>query len=247
MGIPSEKDALQYLIDECKRPETVEIEGRTYSTKGLIAIKEPGVDCLYVHTLTGIKDYLLPEGDMLPFLSEFSSAGEVFIHVKSFDNVMVYGIASGKWKQREEFIKAVLPEERRFQFNSWISIENMIIELQAKFVPTDDITRVLSYLSRVEEGVIGVSEDDGVSQVLTVSKKIGGALKDKEKAPCRVELSPYRTFMDIDQPVSSFVLRLKEGGQAALFDSDGGKWKMDAIQGIKSWLSDNIPGVSIIA
>ncbi len=255
MGLPTEKESLQYLIEECKRPETVNIEGRIYSTKGIIAVKEPVIKCLEVHTLSGIVDYLDPEGDNNPFMSEFSS-DSVFIHVENFNQVMVYGIASGKWKQREEFIKAVLPEERRFQFNSWMSIENMIIELQAKFVHpchsdeidnATDIGRVLSYLSRVEEGVIGVSEDDGISQTMTVSKKIGGALKEKQKAPCRVTLAPYRTFSEIDQPESSFIFRLKEGGQAALFDSDGGKWKMDAIEGIKKWLTESVPGVVIIA
>ncbi len=247
MGLSAEKESVQYLVEECKRPETVEIEDRIYSTKGLIPVKEPGISCLTVHTLTGIKDYLLPAVSVNPFMSEFSDSGSIFIHVEDFNEVMVYGIARGKWKQREEFIKAVLPEERRFHFNSWMSVENMIIELQAKMVPGEGINKLLFYLGRVEESTTVSSENDGVGQMTSVKKKIGGALMTNERAPLRVKLSPYRTFIELDQPESEFVFRIKEGLQVALFDSDGGQWKIEAIQKIKGWLSDKLPEITIIA
>jgi len=56
-----------------------------------------------------------------------------------------------------------------------------------------------------------------------------------------IRLRPYRTFREIEQPASLFVLRLQKGRdgelpRAALFEADGGQWKLEACQAIKHWL-----------
>ena len=55
-----------------------------------------------------------------------------------------------------------------------------------------------------------------------------------------VTLKPFRTFREIEQPESEFILRYqnRNGIEAALFEGDGGCWKLDAILRIKEWLSD---------
>jgi hypothetical protein len=65
-------------------------------------------------------------------------------------------------------------------------------------------------------------------------------------------LSPYRTFRELNQPESAFIFRMRGGGegkapQCALFEADGGKWKLDAVQAIKLWLADFCPGIASIA
>ena len=59
-----------------------------------------------------------------------------------------------------------------------------------------------------------------------------------------VALRPYRTFLDIHQPASEFVLRIKadkdEGPRCALFEADGGAWRFTALEHIKSYMADNL-------
>ena len=69
--------------------------------------------------------------------------------------------------------------------------------------------------------------------------------------PNPVTLAPFRTFRDVAQPASLFVLRVQGGGETpnvALFEADGGAWRLAAIENIKKWLEENITGeVEVLA
>ena len=61
---------------------------------------------------------------------------------------------------------------------------------------------------------------------------------------------PRRTFPEIDQPESPYILRLREGPQAALFRADDQAWRVEAIASIGAWLQDRLqaaPGCVVIA
>jgi hypothetical protein len=67
-----------------------------------------------------------------------------------------------------------------------------------------------------------------------------------------VELRPYRTFREIEQPASKFVLRVKRGGEGqkpgcALFEADGGFWKLEAIENIRKYIASKNLNITIIA
>ncbi len=84
-------------------------------------------------------------------------------------------------------------------------------------------------------------EDDGVSQITTV--KQGVASRAKAKAPNPVKLAPYRTFLEVKQPESDFILRLDKNANLALFEADGGFWKIQAVRLVKEYLSENLKGI----
>lgn len=67
----------------------------------------------------------------------------------------------------------------------------------------------------------------------------------------RRTLRPYRTFREVEQPASEFVFRLRslngEVPWCALFEADGGKWKLDAVLKIKAWLEAEELKIPIIA
>jgi hypothetical protein len=77
------------------------------------------------------------------------------------------------------------------------------------------------------------------------------ALKSQEIVKPRIKLAPYRTFREVDQPVSDFVFRLRgrhEGTpMCALFEADSGRWKLDAVSAVATWLSKNIEGIPVVA
>ena len=53
------------------------------------------------------------------------------------------------------------------------------------------------------------------------------------------KLIPYRTFLEVKQPESDFIFRMREGHdgvECAIFEADGGAWKMEAMREISKCL-----------
>lgn len=95
----------------------------------------------------------------------------------------------------------------------------------------------------MESGSLAEYGDDGVSQKATV--KTGIASKGEALVPNPVTLMPYRTFVEVDQPISNFIFRMKEdkyskGIQCALYEADGGAWKIEAMENIKIYLVNEL-------
>ena len=62
-------------------------------------------------------------------------------------------------------------------------------------------------------------------------------------------LKPYRTFVEVEQPESKFVFRMQTGPEMALFEADGGAWRIQAMKNIKEYLEKELKAfeISIIA
>ncbi|MGV8103295.1 hypothetical protein ACE15I_33430, partial [Bacillus thuringiensis] len=71
-----------------------------------------------------------------------------------------------------------------------------------------------------------------------VTVKTGVASRGNAKVPNPVQLSPYRTFVEVEQPESKFVFRMREGARCGLFEADGGAWKLEAMNNIKEYLKE---------
>lgn len=87
-----------------------------------------------------------------------------------------------------------------------------------------------------------VALDDGISQEVQVKKGVSGSLAGGETTKGVYSLSPWRTFRECEQPESFFILRLKAVSdglpRAALFDAEGGSWRLTAVESIKSYLEE---------
>lgn len=116
--------------------------------------------------------------------------------------------------------------------------DKAIIEIRSKFVPNDDVAYLLELLGSInkENGV--TTMDNGVSQ--TVEARTGISLKQMVNVKPRVTLTPYRTFLEVEQPASEFLLRLDDDGRVGLFEADGGMWKLKAKQSIAAYLSNKL-------
>lgn len=56
----------------------------------------------------------------------------------------------------------------------------------------------------------------------------------------------YRTFMEIEQPESEFVFRARKADSLphfALFEADGGAWRIEAMKRIKAYLEENLKDI----
>jgi len=236
------KEFLDRLL-EVRKTELFDVDGKTFTNGPLTYVAPPERKIreprsLEVDTLNGIRDYLDSNIDKLKF-------GELIALIHSHDTVSIETKLDGYYKQRLQYMISRC-HKNKFCFDNYYDVEDFIIALQTNFQKNDDQTKILRVVGNLKEDNSQGVKDDGVTQKVTTKK--GVSLGNDEDLPNPVILKPYRTFHEIDQPESLFVLRLKDGPKCALFEADGGKWKMEAMLNIKKWLKDNIPNdITIIA
>lgn len=227
------KDALQYAVELDNQKKVIfEENGKKYFDRSKATLQElEGIkyaDPLQVNSLTGLVDYLHSKFDDVVNRDNDS----LLIHVVSPTKVRVYSKLDAD-RKRENLIAATASMEK-FPYGQFMDSERFIINLQSLFVRDRDAEALLKCASaiRIEGG--GDLEDDGVSQTATV--KVGAGTKGKAEVPSPAELRPYRSFLEIEQPVSAFIFRINKDGACALFEADGGMWRSYAMESIKEYL-----------
>ena len=199
-----------------------------------------------VGTLSGIAEYLKQNRDQLELT-------RIVVHVSSPSSVYVKGAieAEDKRYRRAVYMNASLGLfSEQPKFGQFVDVETMIIGLQAGFVGIDDRARVLDLISSIRENSVRDTVDSGYAQTVTTSG--GVIIVGEQRVPNPVLLRPYRTFREVVQPASQFILRLRnnERGErplVALFEGDGGAWKLEAIQNIVEWLETRLEDIPVIA
>lgn len=208
-------------------------EGRPYAVGAgrVEALIPPQADTLHINTLTGIVDY--------------APTSDTMIHV--VDNALVEVISAAfddMWLTRSTFLRAE-HEAPVFSFGQFMPSEQFIIALQSQFVQDERTAAILKVVGNLKDENFTNLNDDGVTQ--SVTARAGISTVATVAVPNPVTLRPYRTFMEVEQPASKFILRMKQGGYCALFEADGHMWRLEAIKNIKRWLAEKIPGIKIIA
>jgi hypothetical protein len=135
-----------------------------------------------------------------------------------------------------------------FKFGHFYQHENFMIALQSLFVEDAMRNGLISVIGNIKAETGVTVADDGMAQVVT--SKAGIALVAPSVVPNPILLAPWRTFREIAQPESLFVIRLAAGEKlptVALFEADGAGWQLDAIASIKDYLRGKLPDMQIIA
>lgn len=122
--------------------------------------------------------------------------------------------------------------------NQSMTKEKAVVELQSLYAVTTDRDYLLAPLSRIDVNQGVSSVDNGISQ--EVSVKTGAVLKEQQTVQPIVHLQPYRTFLEVEQPASDFLLRLNKEGRPALYEADGGAWKLEAKRNIAAYLGEKL-------
>ena len=226
------KEALEYITG-LREPHRENIYGYEYSDKQLFPIiHNPLARPIEINTLTGLLDYISSNTDAL--------SKKMIVHVVNPETVELYSCLDEE-RCREQFaiVKAKIP---CFRYENYMEHEQFCIALQAKFIDdvTSDKDTVLKFAGTVEDGTVAQYGDDGVTQKATV--KTGIASKSDALIPNPVTLRPYRTFLEVEQPMSEFIFRMRSGHgvECALFEADGGAWENEAMQSIKAYLCEKL-------
>ena len=241
------KEAIDKIEDLVNQSVVVEVDGKKMSTRNLYpATFEAVAQPLTVLSLTGFVDFVNRNIDKLDLNAHYIAV------VDDVDRVILPSALFGIRKNREILIEACLDKNMdKFPFGRFLPQEDFIIKLHSLFQKKedDDFEYVSALVSKIKQADSADTEDDGITQNITVKRGVSGALVGKENVKPIVRLSPYRTFREIEQPESQFLLRIKtEGGlpYVALFEADGGQWRNEARTAIAEFLKANIK-VSVIA
>lgn len=225
------KEALEYSVELAERGgKTIQVGDKHYYNADQFNLQEVNprkvAPMLQLYTLDSLIDYLKSGNDAI-------SASKKIIVVESPGNVAVYDQVDWEYGRRPQLV-SVVAYTPSIRLNQWNSQEQFNIMLQSAFNDEDDRQVVLEFASalKIENGADIV--DNGINQTTTV--KSGVASLAKATAPNPVILRPYRTFTEVAQPSSQFVLRINEEAKLALFEADGGKWKLEAIKNIADYL-----------
>lgn len=232
-------------------PNTPKFGDLQYTDKKLDLIVPPSPKTLACSTLQGLVDLLAND-------FEDVDLGKVFLHIDSPTEVAIISVESDEYGRRREWARATYPEVKTFPFGSWLDPEQFIIAAQQHFqrakIESDDgsflkdLDYVLQVASKISAEQATEHEDDGVAQRVTMRQ--GVALKSEKVLQPLVTLAPRRTFVEVDQVLSTFVFRARIAGSSpmlALFEADGGRWKVAATAAIKAWLEAEETTVKVIS
>ena len=230
------REALQYLTENTIKPKerVVKIGGSNFviDEAGHYYRIKPRVynakDPLRIKTLTWLVDYIKSNLER--------KEAKLLLHIEKPDEVSLIGLlAEDGSREYLASAQAIVP---RFNFDYYLDIEEFNVALQSVFAPTADRDILLKVVGNLKEDNVKTTGDDGISQAVTI--KTGVATAADVKVPNPVTLAPYRTFIEVKQPESKFIFRMKDGPRGAIFEADGGAWRNQAILNIKTFLEEQL-------
>lgn len=202
-------------------------DGRQFFTDGDKPITPPRAPFLAFSTLDGLARYL-EDG-----LEEHVHGR--LLRVASPRRVELLSLEYGPDRTRDLIAVAEPITGDKFPFGRYLDPEDFMIKALSMFERTDDLDQILLLLGNLQGEAVRSSSDDGVTQIVTVKK--GVKVQDVAvKNP--VELRPFRTFPDVQQPASAYVFRLTGGEdeelpKVGLWEVDDAQWQVRSIEGIK--------------
>lgn len=222
------KAAIEKIL-EISQPSVFTVEGKSFCTESLKEIRPQE----YVQ-----KEFNLCSLDALEKVLRTETqdlVGPIYITVPSCKEVHCYTIPLGEKKERLRLYTAFATDVPGFS-DTRMSYENAMIALRSRFQPNKGTEYLLSLLSRITDENSVSTQDNGITQSVTV--KQGISLATKETVRPIVKLKPYRTFQEVDQPESEFIIKVYDGGEIGFYEADGGMWKLTARNTIKTYLKN---------
>jgi hypothetical protein len=231
------KEALKYLTglsitpderfvditdaDGSLRTFAVDSEGNSKEIKPLVARAS---ESLRINTLTGLVGYV--KANLERQNSDF------YLQVLDEKTVLLKGVLDiDGGRETLVVANAITP---KFDYGYFHDTEELIIAFQSKFTSTKDRDLLLKVIGNVEEKNVRQTGDNGIAQAVTI--KTGVATADDVLVPNPVALAPFRTFLEVEQPISDFIFRMKDGPKGAIFEADGGAWRNQAISNVREYL-----------
>jgi len=228
-------EKIQKLTD----PGTIDINAEAYVKEGYARVYPASAQRMKLASLTSLVTYIKENVDR-------HQLDQLMVHVESPIDVIVVSRLGSVYRDREKFIhsKYHVPSFD-CEFDAYYNIEDFRVWMMTNFADTSDRQAILRLIGNITDSKVATSSDDGISQA--VESRIGIAKVETAMVPNPVNLIPFRTFPEVIQPVSAFILRMASGirddelPKVALFQADGGAWKQAAMINVQIWLRSELP------
>lgn len=220
------KEAIEKIVELAdKDNKTYEIHGDTYSDNDLEFIP-PHVYRPFMFNLNSLDSIV-----KMTLAEREKFDKPLFVHVKTYRSVEVFTTLDDQMVRNYLFGSTCSCSDF---CEGWRDQQPAIIEMRSKFVPNEGSEYILELISSMSKDDSVKTDDNGVTQAVKVTSGI--ALGRMERIQPRVVLKPYRTFREVEQPASEFLLRVDENGRIGLFEADGGVWQLEAKANIAGYL-----------
>ena len=175
-------------IEEMTGPKVIKTDYGMFSDFQLRRIEDRLVDTTKLSSLSGLVTMMKQE------MNNYDNP--LFVRVVSPEQVDVLGTVRCDMQRERPYV--TYAKFISFDFNDYISIEDMIICLKSRFAPTEDRDYLVQLLGNITDQQSVQTKDDGITQSATV--KSGIQLVGEQRIKPIVTLKPYRTFLEVEQP-----------------------------------------------
>jgi hypothetical protein len=221
-------EAIRKLLEASDRRVRIEEHhGRLYEVQveqPLVTMLDPEPVPLQFESLSAFAAYVLTNKDLV----------DAVMVIVAADSVRLVGPLLADGYMRFCYAQA---KANSIQVPAWMDQEQLIIWLETCCVRNEARDKLMKLCSTVAIEDSATFEDRGGKQAVSVKK--GVTLKEWQEIENPYLLAPFRTFREVEQPASAFVVRAKRGSAGplfGLFPADGDAWRLDAEASAAKWL-----------
>lgn len=221
-------------IQEMTNPAILEVEDRIFAVSpNSVEEIRPTLDCpipLALNSLDALVKLVKTEA-----LRRYSTP--LYLTVPNHEAVDCFaqpGDADDRFT-RLTYYTANATDVPGWEARTQLSFEEAMIALRTRFQPTPDTEYALKLLSEITTGAKITFNDNGVATSVVTKKGID--LQSNQAIRPIITLKPYRTFQEVEQPASQFLIRVSDRG-ISFIEADGGMWKLKARETIKAYLEE---------
>ena len=215
---------------ELAAPTIHEVDGSVYSNQEMVLVqdKKPMPRCIDLTGLDSICKMVRNEAEHVGL--------QIFIQVKDYKSVTVFT----ELDEDEDrlYLYKCSADTPDVTMGYFMDYEKAVIELRSLYIPNNGTKYLLQLLGSISNESKVTTSDNGVTQ--KVEAKSGIALSSMVEIEPRVTLQPFRTFVEVAQPESEFLLRINDRGQIGMFPADGGVWKLEATRNVAAYFEDKL-------
>ena len=224
------KEAIEKIQELCNR-HTFNVEGETFcmDTEGNVAQVRRELDRIQNITLSSLDA-------MVAFVKTEAICSNPQVYITIPDHRTVNCFTHPKEdlrKNREYLYTANATDVPGWGEKVALPFEEALIALRTRFQATPDTEYAQKLLSDITTGSKVTYNDNGVAT--SVVTKRGIDLQTNASIRPIISLRPYRTFQEVEQPASQFLIRINERN-ITFIEADGGMWKLAARNTIKQYL-----------
>ena len=217
-------------LEAMAKPVFHEVDGQVFSNQEMVHVvdKKPMPRCIELTGLDSICKMVRNEAEHVGL--------QIFIQVKDYKSVSVFT----ELDEDEDrlYLYKCSADTPEVTMDYFMDYEKAIIELRSLYIPNTGTQYLLQLLGSISNESKVTTSDNGVTQ--KVEAKSGIALSSMVEIEPRVTLQPFRTFVEVAQPESEFLLRINDRGQIGMFPADGGVWKLEATRNVAAYFEDKL-------